>query len=168
MKSTPNTKTVAWIVLALMVVFLAVQFFPYFSYGEGETASLAGYLAMPGDYPALEASLTEQLGSFEANDIVGAVILPQLAAVVLIILIIKFRDNTVLMGASALWGIWGIINFATNAALQLGGGVRTAILAVLAATVLLCAVAVVLKVTGMKREQNASEDAAGQKQALAH
>lgn len=168
MKTSPSTKTIAWIVAALMLCFMVASFFPYYSYGEGETASLMGYLAMPGDYPALEANLNEQLGSFQANDIVGAVLLPVIAAIVLFILILKFRDNTILMGASAVWGIWGTINFMTNAALKVGGGLRTVLIAMMLAVTLLSAVAVVIKVVETRRAQENTQDTSGQGQAIAH
>lgn len=168
MKTALNTRTVAWIIAALLLCSLVALALPYFSYGEGETASLLGYLAMPGDYPALEASLAEQLGSFQANDIVGAVLLPFLAAIVLFILIIKFRDNQILMGVSAAWGVWSIINYCTNAVLKLGGGTRTLLLGLFAAVTLFAVVAIAVKTLAARQTQDSTGQAVKQGNALAH
>lgn len=151
--SSVNTRTLSWIMVALLAVFLLAQGLPYFTYGEGETASIFGYLAMPSDYPALESHLAAGLGSFEANDIVGVCIPLQLVALVLLVLVIKFKDNPVLMGICAGWGVWGIIGYLANAALGLGGWVRSLYLVLFIASAVIGIVCVISAVAGMKRSE---------------
>lgn len=168
-KSLPNTKTLAWIIAALLIAFLVAQPLPYFTYGDGQTGSVLCYLAMPDDYPELTAHLETQIEGFTVNDIVGAAILPQIAAIILLILVIKFRDNVVVSGFTGLWGIASFIGYCASSALRLGGGTRTIFLILFAATALVSIAVVAIQVISTRKNGAGQQEEmpAGQ-EAVAH
>lgn len=114
----------AILVSVVMVIFLLAQGLPYYHYGEGASTSLFAYIAMPGDYPALESHLAGLVEGYSINGIVGICILLQVMAIAGMILIWRYKDNLAVMTLTGATGLTGLIGYSTNAALRLGGNVR--------------------------------------------
>lgn len=144
MKSTVNTSIFAWIIAALLLCFVVTNFVPYYTYVDDEetvSVSLAAYLAFPSNYKAVDTQIKEQVEDYTINDIVGTSVLLLVAAVVLLVLICIYRSKIVLMILSVAFGIWGLIGYLTNPALQLGSNIRIVYLVIFALIAVLGAVA---------------------------
>lgn len=127
MKSNKTTTTLNWILFALMLCFLASLAMPYFAYGEnGESVSLLSYLAMPSDHREAEVWLGTQVTDYHINTLVNAHIPLFIAVIVGAILLVAFRQKPLFTAAvSTIVGVWGVIAYAANSILALGGGART-------------------------------------------
>ncbi|MDL2233299.1 hypothetical protein LJC63_06940 [Ruminococcaceae bacterium OttesenSCG-928-L11] len=142
----------------LMIAFIGLQGLPYF-YSEEGGVSIAGYLAFPTDHTATTAYLESQVEGYNINSIVGGCILLQIVAIALAILLLKFSGNAVVMGASGLWGLVGLVTYGFNAALGAGGGARTIymVLFVVALAAGVCGAALSAVKLRAGQQQNAPE-----------
>jgi len=123
----------------LMLVLLAMQFLPYWTYGEEGTlqASIGQYVWFPGEYKELDTHLGEQLGKgYDITQMVtGPILVLVLSAVGAVLCLVKAgaRATALLpMGCGAA----GIVTYACTAALRLGSLWWVHLL--LAAAILVC------------------------------
>lgn len=111
---------------------------PYFAYGEnGESVSLLTYLAFPGDYGEATAWMGTQVEGYEINQLANVHVGLFLGVIVAGILLVALRDNPVSSAVAAGVGIWGLVAYATNSVLRLGGAGRTIHMVLLGAVVVL-------------------------------
>lgn len=144
MKNSFRTSVAGWILFALVLCFLGTLFLPYFAYGDaGESASLMGYLSFPYNYGELETWIGTHIDGYGINTLANAHVALFLGVLVAGILLVALRDNPISMAVAGGVGIWGVVTYAVNPVLALGGAMRTVHIALLAAIAILGVVSVV-------------------------
>lgn len=152
MKRTMNTRAAAWVLFAVLICFIGSLALPYFTYGEaGETASLLGYLSFPDRHSGLTESLGMQIEGYNINMLANVHVPVFLVAIVLAALLIFLRDNPILLGASAAFGVWGAIVYASNAVLKLGGWARSLQVGLLIGAAAIAVIALISQVVAARR-----------------
>lgn len=134
----------------VLLVFLFGQGLPYFEYNSGESVSMGRYLAFPTEYPDATDAITSQIEGYNINNILLSGIVLPIAAIVLLVLLWKFKENFAVITASGAWGIWGLIGYSTNAALRLGGSTWLLYISLFIITIALSAIYIVSKINSQR------------------
>lgn len=154
MKHRMNLQTARWVLFAVMVLYLAALALPYFAYGaQGESVSLLSYLALPGNHEAVDIWFEAQLGSYWINDLAAPHVTLFCGVIVAAVLLVAMKGSIVSIAAAGAVGIWGVITYAANSILRLGGAARMVHMLLLAAAALVGVAAVVSEVAGWRRER---------------
>jgi hypothetical protein len=155
------------IVMAVLVICsMALQFVPYFRY-DGGSVSLAGYMAFPLENKDATAYLVSQNEGFVTNDIVAEFFTPLIGGIILLILLYRYRENMIVMGLSGAWGLSGMLIFALNSSLRLGGGARIANIAVFTAAAAVSAAYLIARIQSRRHSDRLAENHKGKEELAA-
>ncbi|MBQ8653747.1 MAG: hypothetical protein IJ507_02325 [Clostridia bacterium] len=118
-------KTASFLCAALLIILVALQFTPFWTYGEtGEnSASIAGYVWFPGDHAALTTHLQSVLGAdFTLGSILVSPILMLVLGVIGAVLSVWKAGELLPALISGTCGVAGVAGFLSRQALRLGSG----------------------------------------------
>lgn len=105
----------------LMIILVALQFMPFFTYGEaGETASIQSYVWFPTEYSALEKEITFVVPGHSIASLVPMPLIVILCCAVGLVMSLFMGERpfvSVFPAACGLAGVWGYL---TKPEFQLG------------------------------------------------
>lgn len=168
MKHSMNMDVARWVVFALLALFLVSLVLPYFTYGEaGESASLMSYLAFPYNYGELEGWIGTQVEGYGINDLANTHVGLFCLVIVAGVLLAAIGTNVITLGVAGGIGIWGVVAYASNKILALGGWARTLQMTLLLAAALVAVAAIVSWALSRRGERESTASPAEQSHAMA-